>query len=285
MKNIFPKIIFLFFISSIFCNENEKYSFISQIPEINKTYKLHTDRTLSFTIPSVGYIQFVSSYNEIGKYLRMEDELHVVESTLTEMETDNSIANIEIMDYYWQAMNNVSCYVYINNDGRIKHIKPVKKDDNYLQEAFEGAYLGMFERSYKYPFSKQAIDKKVGESWTTASDSSKFHFTMNSPPSFAWIKTTFQLKKVRKTRGRNIAYIDVIDSLDIDVAIKLKFMNEERFIKGRAIGTAEGAFKWDIDANRVISFRLVSNLEGDFEMDNEKFLTKFKRSEKHKALD
>ena len=53
---------------------------------------------------------------------------------------------------------------------------------------------------------------------------------MDSPPSFAWIKSTFQLKKVRKIRGREIAYLDVIDSLVIDVAIKLKFMNEERFI-------------------------------------------------------
>ena len=189
------------------------------------------------------------------------------------------------MDYYWEAMNGVSCYIYINNDGGIEHIKPVKKEDNYLQEAFEGAYLGMFERSYKYPFSKHAIDKKVGESWTTSYDSSKFHFTMDSPPSFAWIKSTFKLKKVRKTRGREIAYLDVIDSLVIDVAIKLKFMNEERFIKGRAIGTAEGTFKWDIDSSRIVSVRMVSYLEGNFEMNNEKFFTKFNRSEKHKVLD
>ena len=48
-------------------------------------------------------------------------------------------------------------------------------------------------------------------------------------------------------------------------------------------GAAE--WKWDIDVGRTISIRLVSNLEGDFEMDNEKFFTKFNRSEKHKALD
>ena len=212
MKNIFPRIIFLFFISSIFCNENEKYSFISQIPEINKTHKLHTDRTLSFTIPSIGHIQFVSSYNEIGKYLGLEGELHVVESTLTEMETDNSIANIEIMDYYWAAMNDVSCYVYINNDGGIEHIKPVKKEDNYLQEAFESAYMNINARQYKYPFGREAVDICVGDSWTSTYDTSRIYINMGSPESTVSGQSTFTLKKVKEKRGKKIAYIDMIEN-------------------------------------------------------------------------
>ena len=94
MKNIITCSVFIFFISLVFCDEAEKYIFISKkFNEDNiakeKTYK--TYRNLSFTIPSIGYIQYTSSFNEKMKYMGKRDGVHVIDSTLTAFETNNYV--------------------------------------------------------------------------------------------------------------------------------------------------------------------------------------------------
>ena len=207
MKNILTGSVFIFFISLAFCDEDEKYSFISKLfkeENIGKEIKYHTYRKLSFTIPSIGYVKYVTSFDESIKYVGKKGKFHIIESTLTEMETENFVANVEIMDYYWQAMEGIPCRLYIERYGTVDHIETLKEEDDYLLEAFEGAYNGMFEKNYIYPFYSRVeamglkpLGKKIGESWTGDADSSKFYFTMNSPPSFAWIEDTNKLKKVK----------------------------------------------------------------------------------------
>jgi len=288
MKKIFPGIIFVFFISLAFCSEDEKYSFISSLVKeenIGKSILYHTDRELSFTIPSIGYIKYASSFNERMKYVGKEGRFYIIESTLTEMKTENSIANIEIMDYYWEAMDGVPCYIYINSDGNVDHIETIKEEHEYLLEAFEGAHMGMFEKNYLYPLGFKAVDKKIGESWNEGIDSSKFYMTMDSPPSFAWIKELNILKKVKEKRDRKIAYVEESETLSINIILKIKYLDEERFIKGRANGAADGMWKWDVESGCFLSLRVVSKLQGDFEMDDETFFTKLSRTELHKLLE
>ena len=61
-------------------------------------------------------------------------------------------------------------------------------------------------------------------------------------------------------------------------------MGEERFIKGRAEGTVDGKWKWDVASGRIISVRITSDLQGDFKMDDETFFTRLTRDEIHKLL-
>ena len=107
---------------------------------------------------------------------------------------------------------------------------------------------------------------------------------MNSPPSFAWIEETNKLKKVKERRGRKIATIEENGTLLLDVNIIINILGEDRFIKGRANGTLEAIWKWDIENNGVISIRSISNLKGDFQMDDETFFTKLSREETFKLL-
>ena len=72
MKNILTGSVFMFFISLAFCDEDEKYIFISKIfneSNIDKEMKYHTYRELSFTIPSIGNIKYASAFNEKMKYI------------------------------------------------------------------------------------------------------------------------------------------------------------------------------------------------------------------------
>ena len=292
MKNILIGSVFIFFISLVFCDEDEKYIFKSKFfneDNKNKEIKYKTYRELSFTIPSIGYIQYTSSFNEKMKYMGKRDGVHVIESTLTDLETNNYVANIEIMEPYWQAMNGAPCYLYIDRYGTVDHIEPVdKKEHEYLQEAFDAAFNGMFEKNYLYPFyccdSTYLAGQKLGESWTGHTDSSMFYFTMDSPPSFAWSEDTYKLIKVKDKKSGKIATVINSSTLLLEVNIKMNIMGEERFIKGRAEGTINGKWKWDVGAGRIISVRIKSNLKGEFKMDDETFFTKLTRDEIHKFL-
>ncbi len=292
MKNILTGSVFIFFISLAFCDEDEKYIFKSKFfneDNKNKEIKYKTYRELSFTIPSIGYIQYTSSFNEKMKYMGKRDGVHVIESTLTDLETNNYVANIEIMEPYWQAMNGAPCYLYIDRYGTVDHIEPVdKKEHEYLQEAFDAAFNGMFEKNYLYPFywgdSTNFAGQKLGESWMGNTDSSMFYFTMDSPPSFAWSEDTYKLIKVKDKKSGKIATVINSSTLLLEVNIKMNIMGEERFIKGRAEGTINGKWKWDVGAGRIISVRIKSNLMGEFKMDDETFFTKLTRDEIHKFL-
>jgi len=294
MKKILLGIVFLSCISSVFCTDVEKYSFITKLfkeENIGKEIRYHSDRKLSFTIPSIGYVKYVSSFNESIKYVGKKGKFHIIESTLTEMKTENFVANVEIMDYYWQAMEGIPCRLYIERYGTVDHIETIKEEHDYLLEAFEGAYNGMFEKNYIYPLYTRVeamglkpLGKKIGESWTGDTDSSKFYFTMNSPPSFAWIEDTYKLKKVKDRRGIKIATIEESATLLLDVNIMINILGEDRFIQGRAKGTLDGIWKWDVEAGNVISARSISNLQGDFEMDDETFFSKLSREETFKLL-
>ena len=288
-------IVFVSCISSVFCTDNENYSFKTKLfdeENIGKEIKYHIDRELSFNIPGTGYVKFVSSFNETIKYVGKKDEFYIIESTLTEINLENIIANVKIMDYYWMAMEGIPCHLYIYPSGSVHHVETVNDDHDYLLEAFEATFNGMFEKNYIYPFGIQGVDKKIGDSWDgidspsdNCCDSSRFYFTMDSPPSFAWIEKTNKLKKVKdKKGGRKIATVKESTTLKLDVNIKMRFMDEERFIKGRANGTLDGKWKWNIEGGGIISVRQVSNLQGDFEMDGETFVTKLSRNEYSKLL-
>ena len=293
MKNILTGSVFIFFISLAFCDEDEKYIFILKISNednIDKEIKYHTYRELSFTIPSIGYIKYASSFNEKMKYVGKKEGVHVIESTLTDLVTTNTVANIEIMDPYWEAMDGAPCHLYIDRYGTVDHIEPVDKaEHHYLQEAFDAAFNGMFEKNYLNPLyccdeTEKTAGKIIGESWTHSNDSSKFYFTMNSPPSFSWTEETYKLIKVKDRRGKKIATIQASGTLIVDANIKLNILGEDRFIKGRVVGTVDGKWRWDVEAGYAINVRQIINLQGDFEMDDETFFSKLSREETFKLL-
>ena len=289
MKKILLGIVFLSCISSVFCTDVEKYSFITKLfkeENIGKEVKYRVDRKLSFTLPSIGYIQYASSFNEKIKYVGKKGGGHIIESTLTEIETNNFVSGgIIITDPFWQAMDGAPCLLYLDPFGTVDYIEPVyKKDHEYLQDAFDAAFNGMFEKNYLYPFGRLAQNISSGDSWMTSVDSSKFYFTIESPASFSWIEDTSTLKKVKDKKRGKIATINNSATISIVVNIRMNILGEERFIKGQADGTVEGKATWDVEGGYMIYYRIFSNLQGDFEMDDETFFTKLTKDESHKFL-
>jgi len=94
---------------------------------------------------------------------------------------------------------------------------------------------------------------------------------MGSPPSLVSSKGSYELKKVKKKRGRKIAFLEIQELLTIDLRIAVNFLGERRLITGHATGTTDAKYRWDLDSGEILRAIGVTNLIGNFEMDGEDF--------------
>ena len=277
MKNIHPTFVFVFFISLVFCGEDEKYTFIfggSQRNVIGEKWTFCNTHETSFTIPKIGFVKYSGRYVDTLEFSGIEGEFWKFKATLTDIESDNYVNGIEILDQYREAMEDKSCYLYVKSSGyddEVHHVEPINKEDYYLHEAFEAAYMSVTPMHFRYPFGIGGVDVSEGDKWTTDYDSVKFYVNMGSPSSELSAMSTKTLKKVREKRGRKIAYIDVEELLTLELRVAVNFYGEKRLMAGHATGTVDGSYKWDLDSGELLKSHVNINLVGDFEMDNEIF--------------
>ena len=277
MKVFNLRIIFLFFVSLSFCGDDEKYSFILGEREVGeKLVQTHSDE-ISFTLPGIGYVEYVSSFTSVFEFLGTEGEFWKFKATLIDVEINNSVNGIKITDLYHKAMENNPCYIYvkIDGDGFIDHIKPVDPKHYYLQEAYEAAYMSFGPGRYKYPFGSAAENVSVGDTWTSSFDSLRYYVNMGSPPSLMSNTLTFNLKKVKDKRGVKTAYIEIIDELTTDLNITVDFLGERRFITGHCTGKSDAEYRWDVENTNILYHRSSSKLKGNFKMGGKSFYSVF----------
>ena len=276
MKVFKKNILLIFFISLVFCSEDEKYSFISggsQRLDIGEKWTFWNTHETSFTIPKIGFVKYSGRYVDRMETVGLEGDFWKFKSTLTDIESDNYVNDIKIFDQYREAMEDNSCYLYVKSSGpdEVHHLEPVIKEDYYLQEAFEAAHMSISPKHFRYPFGIGGVDVSEGDKWTTDYDSLKFYVNMGSPSSILSSKSTRTLKKVREKKGRKIAYIDVEELLTLELRVAVNFYGEKRLMAGHATGTANGSYRWDLDSGELLKAHVNINLVGDFEMDNENF--------------
>ena len=148
--------LFLFYISLLFCSEDEKYTFLfggSIRQDVGEKWKYSASNVMEFKIPEIGFIKYSSQHTETLEFLGVEGKFWKYRATLTEIESDNYVNNIEIMDHYREAMEDNPCYIYVKSSGddHPDHIVPIKEEDAYLQEAFEAAYMDIYAPHTDHP--------------------------------------------------------------------------------------------------------------------------------------
>ena len=277
MKNIHPTFVFVFFISLVFCGDDEKYSFISggsQRLDIGEKWAFRNTYETSFTIPGIGFIKYSGRYVDRMEAVALEGEFWKFKATLTDIESDSYVNGIEILDQYREAMEDNSCYLYVKSSGpddMVNRIEPVKEEHYYLQEAFESAYMNLSPIHFRYPFGGRGLMLKEGEAVGYTYDSIRVYINMGSPPSTVSATGTYKLKKIKEKRGRKIAYVKMDELVTFDLFISVNFLGEKRLITGHATGSTEVDYKWDIDFGEILKAYAVTNIVGDFEMDGETF--------------
>jgi len=283
MKYSPPRILLVFVFSIVFCSEDEKYNLVNENPVVGEIFKYKFSEEISFTIPDIGYIQYAWTFTTIMEYLGKEGDFYKIKAMISEVENKNYVNGMEILDPYRDAMEDKPCYLFIpihNNDeifgnDEVDHIEPVNPEHNYLLDAFGGAYMNVTPLHFKYPFSRFAVNVSVGDSWFSAYDSARIYMNIGSPQSFVSGKSTWTLKKVKTKRGRKIAYVDLIEELNLEARILAVFLNEKRLIVGAGTGKMESSTKWDMTNNSIYSSRMSTRVKGDFEMDGNIFSSTF----------
>ena len=277
MKILSLRILLVFFISLAFCGDDEKYTFISggsQRLDVGEKWIYMNTHETSFTIPEIGFIKYSGKYIDTTEFLGIEGDFWKFKATLTEMESDNYVNGIEIFDQYREAMEDNACYLYVKGSGlddEVHHLKPVKKEHYYLQEAFEAAYMNIQPRHFRYPFGRAERMLKVGDVVSYTYDSLKFYVNMGSPSSQVSSNTTTTLKKVKEKGGRKIAYIEVDELLTVELRVVVNYFGARRLMAGHGTGTANGSYKWDLDSGDLLKSHANINLVGDFELEGETF--------------
>ena len=275
----FPTIVFVLIISLALCGNNEKYSFIvngGRVADVGTKWNYKKTHETSFTIPEIGFVKYSGKYIDRMEYMGIEGEFWKFKATLTDIESDNYINGIELLDQYREAMEDTPCYLYVKSSGNdeVHHIKPIKEEHAFLQEAFEAAHMNINPKHFRTIFGGPAIDVSVGDKFSFSYDSSKFYVNMGSPPSLVSSKGSWTLKKVKKKRGRKIAFLEIQELLTIDLRVAVNFLGERRLIAGHATGTKDVKYRWDLDSGEILRAIGVTNLIGNFEMDGEAFYMK-----------
>ena len=278
-----PGILLVFVVSLAFCSEDEKYNLVYDEREIGAFSKHKISEEISFTIPEIGHIQYAWTFTVIMENMGKEGDFYKIKAILTDVKNKNYINNMEILDPYRDAMEDKPCYLYVpidDNDeifanDEVDHIKPVHPEDEYLLDAFYGAYGNITPMHFKYPFSRFALDVSIGDTWFSNYDTSNVYINIGSPPSLGSGRTTWKLNKVKVKRGRKIAYIDTIEEINLDARLLAVFLNEKRLIVGNGTGEMETSVKWDIAETSIQLARMATSIKGDFEMDGNTFASTF----------
>ena len=76
------RVIIVFFVALLFCNEEEIYTFVTKINE-EHTVKYNLDDILTFDMLSLGEVRMGGSKTQLLEYLGRQGEFFLIRSTLS----------------------------------------------------------------------------------------------------------------------------------------------------------------------------------------------------------
>ena len=278
MNNNYLKLIFVLFISFLLCSEKETYSLIPEkaVFDVGFKEKYRYSEELSFDLPSTGRIRLINNFIDSREWLEIENGMDRFIMIRTKIDATNWIGNIEDKPYVYLAMEDAPCLVYIGKDGWPSHVEPLNPEkDDFLQSVFESAYLdnSNFTNMY-YPYGGDAINLSIGDVWYSRVDSVRRFINSDSPESITWAKTTHTLKKIKHRKGKKIAIVKTKTDIRMDLNIILYILGERLFLTGEVQGTSERQTKVYLKPMQLFSSIEITNLEGEVELDGEKFRLK-----------
>ena len=277
MNNNYLKLIFVLFISFLLCSEKETYSLIPEkaVFDIGFKEKYRYSEELSFDLPSTGRIRLINNFISNEEWLGIENGMGRMKIIRTEIEAINWIGSIEELPYEYLVMEDAPCLVYIKKDGWPNRVEPLNPEDDFLQEVFESAYLDNSNFSnFYYPYGSDAYNLSIGDVWYSKMDSVRRFLNSDSPESITWAYAQHKLKKVKHKKGKKIAFIDSKVDVRMKLNIILTMLGERIFLTGEVQGNSEGTRRVYLEPLQLFSSKETIYLEGEVEMDGEKFRLK-----------
>ena len=251
------RIVLVLFISLVFSNEDAKYTFINKYNN-EKKLKSKQDFLMFFEIPGLGEYRNGNNYTSIKEYLGKKDGFEVFQLRVTGLVSTSVFGDKVNMNHNLQAINNVPCRLYINNDGEIDHIETAEDEHSFLLEELEAHYMDMNMENFSYPFGKDAENISVGDSWTEVTDSISFT-SVDNMEGLMSDSTVYTLNKVKTKKG-----VEYISAESVIACENIIFLGTE-IMEVHMGGTFESSYKYDIMAGEIISENTTGNLLGIYE--------------------
>ena len=277
MKNNYLKLICALFISIVLCSEKEIYSLIPEETEFGSGYmvKYRYSEELAFDLPGMGRIRLINNYISNEEWLGKENGIGKIKIIRTEIDAANWIGSEYELPYEYLAMDGAPCLVYLKEDGWPDRVEPINPEDDFLQEVFESAYLDNSNFSnFYYPYGSDAYNLSIGDVWYSKMDSVRRFLNSDSPESITWAYAQHKLKKLKHKKDKKIAFIETKADVRMKLNIILTMLGERIFLTGEVTGASEGIRKIYLEPLQLFSSKENINLEGEVEMDGEKFRLK-----------
>ena len=261
------RVIIVFFIALLFCNEEEIYTFVNNINEGHRV-KYKQDDIMTFELPGAGEVRLGGNKTQLLEYLGKQGEFFLIRSTLSKIIAINVMGDKVSSNYDSQIINNIPCLLYIDINGEVDHLE---SEYDYMEDIFKKQYMTMADINYIYPFGKNAVDISVGDSWTEVKDSITFFSDESGTESLMSSSSVFTLDKIKSKKGRKIAYI----SEEASIKCELRMILMGDFMEGVNTGTFNSSYRFDIDAGETIIDRGSGEMQGEFNYLDVDFNTKY----------
>ena len=259
------KILIVFFVALLFCDEEEKYTFANNTNE-GHVVKYNQDDIMTFDIPGFGEARQGGSQTQLLEYLGKQDEFFLIRSTLSNIISINVVGDKVSTDYESQVINNIPCLLYIDVNGEVDHLEA---EEDYMEDIFKEKYLDIGMTNYIYPFGKNAVDISIGDSWTEIHDSIIVFLDEGGSESVMSDSAVYTLDKIKLKKGRKIAYISVESYVECKIIMLL--MGE--FMEGNQAGTFKSSYRFDVDAGEMITDRGSGEMRGEYDLGDLNFKT------------
>ena len=261
------RVIIVFFVALLFCNEEEIYTFVNKINE-EHTVKYNLDDIMTFEMPGAGEVRRGGNKTQLLEYLGKQGEFFLIRSTLSKIIAINVMGDKVSSNYDSQIINNIPCLLYIDINGEVDHLE---SEEEYMEDIFKKDYLAIASKNYIYPFGKNAVDLSVGDSWTGVNDSITVFMDETGVESLMSERSVYTLDKIKFKKGRKIAYI----SEEASIKCELRMILMGDFMEGVNTGTFNSSYRFDIDAGETIIDRGSGEMQGEFNYLDVDFNTKY----------
>ena len=270
------RVIIVFFVSLLFCNEEEIYTFVNNTNE-GHAVKYNKDDIMTFDIPGIGEARQGGSQTQLLEYLGKQGEFFLIRSTLSNIISINVMFDEVVSDYNAQTINNIPCLLYIDVNGDVDRLE---SKDEYMEDIFKKEYKNLSTTNYIYPFGENAVDLSVGDSWTEVNDSVIVFMDESGAESLMSTISVYTLDKIKFRKGRKIAYISAESSVTCE--LRMAMMGE--FMEGVQTGTFNSSYRFDIDAGEIIVDKGSGEMQGEFHIADVDFNTVMYLSNTYKRV-
>ena len=259
------KVLLLFLLFYLPCNAQEFYSFVENyVP--GKIVKYKEDGLFSFDMGGQITENGKANVNTV-KCLGYEDNFLLLEETMIDLVATKKTLGKMSVDYDTNSLLGVPYTLYIDTlSGLIDHVETEFKEYEELVNTMAMG-MGAGIENYIYPFGKNAIDVRVGDSWTQPPDTLPFYEGDDGAESVMIVESTYTFDKIKNKGGRKLAYIKGVFKISAD----MEFMQDSKIFIGTLSGTMKDKSRFDLNDNKKLLNKSAGALKWNFKLEGDNF--------------